>query len=84
MKKPIAIALAAALPMPLMGVAPILSSAAGFADMTEPASRYDLDGVIEIPVAAAEIEDCRATLEQVFIGGGSEDAAAPSVRCVAI
>lgn len=77
MKKLIAIAFAAALTTPLMGVAPILSSAAGFQDVTEPASRYDLDGMIEIPVSAAEMADCRATLESVFVGGGT-----PAVRCV--
>ncbi|GAD54114.1 MAG: hypothetical protein ACJASC_001137 [Limimaricola cinnabarinus] len=78
MKKPIAIALAAALTMPLMGIAPILSTAAGFADVTEPAARYDLDGAIDIPVSAAELDECRATLEQVFVGTGGN----PSVRCV--
>ncbi|MGR3465467.1 hypothetical protein [Limimaricola sp.] len=82
MKTPIAIAIAAALTMPLMGVAPILSSAAGFTDVTEPAGRYDLDGTIEVPVTAAELSDCRATLEQVFVGGEAGAADSPSVRCV--
>ncbi|PSK87266.1 hypothetical protein CLV79_103317 [Limimaricola soesokkakensis] len=84
MNKLIAIAFAAAITMPLMGVAPILSSAAGFADVTEPAARYDLDGSIEIPVTAAELADCRATLEQVFVGAEGGAAGSPSVRCVVI
>ena len=78
MKLPIAAACAALLTMPLMGVAPILSSAAGFADVTEPAGRYDLDSTIEIPVAAEELAECRATLEQVFVGAAGN----PSVQCV--
>ncbi|SDE43382.1 hypothetical protein [Limimaricola pyoseonensis] len=81
--------LCAALTMPLMGAAPILS-ATGWADVTEPASRYDLDGTIEIPVAEAELERCRATLEQVFVGSPVEAEAepveaamtGPAVRCV--
>jgi hypothetical protein len=77
MNKLIAFAFVAAVTTPLMGVTPILSAAAGFQDMTEPAARYDLDGAIEIPVSANELAECRATLESVFIGGGT-----PEVRCV--
>ncbi len=90
MKLLTATTLCAALTMPLMGVAPILSdAAAGWGDVTEPASRYDLDDVIEIPVTASELERCRATIESVFLSSpakgavaAASDAAGPSVRCV--
>ncbi len=91
MKLLTATALCAALTMPLMGVAPILTdAAAGWTDVTEPASRYDLDAVIEIPVSAADLDECRATIESVFLTAPTKDATAipvsdtagPSVRCV--